>query len=98
MGDQPPGTLYRFTPQDVQPRAIAYDSLHQLGILEAIRMAELLNMAPRETVIIGIQPDCIDWGLTPTKPLERMIPKIIHQVMKEIDSAKADLSSEKTIN
>ncbi len=32
-GQQPPGTLYKFSPEDV-PTDNNYDSLHQLGIIE----------------------------------------------------------------
>jgi len=82
-GQQPPGTLYKFSPKDV-PADNNYDSLHQLGIIEAIRLARLQNKAPDQTVIIGVEPEVIDWGLSLTGTVKSKIPRIIDMVMDEI--------------
>jgi len=82
-GQKPPGTLYKFLPSDV-PVGNNYDSLHQLGIIEAIRLAELQNKVPNQIVIIGVEPETIDWGLSLTGTIKEKIPKIISLVMDEI--------------
>ena len=69
-----------------------YDSLHQLGIVEAIRLAALQNKAPDETVIIGIEPAVIDWGLDLTETVDEKIPRIIELVKEEIRAADQPVS------
>ncbi len=90
-GQQSPGTLYKFTPDDV-PRDNNYDSLHQLGIIEAIRLAGLQDKAPEQTVIIGVEPEVIDWGLSLTDTVKGKIPRIIDMVMDEINVANETIS------
>ena len=90
-GQQPPGTLYKFSPEDV-PNDNNYDSLHQLGIIEAIRLAGLQGKAPDQTVIIGVEPEVIDWGLSLTDTVKEKIPRIIDMVMDEIKVANETIS------
>lgn len=90
-GQQSPGTLYKFSPEDV-PSDNNYDSLHQLGIIEAIRLAGLQNKAPDQTVIIGVEPEIIDWGLSLTDTVKKKIPRIIDMVMDEIDVTTKTIS------
>ena len=90
-GQQPPGTLYKFSPDDL-PAENNYDSLHQLGIIEAIRLAGLQDKAPDQTVIIGVEPEVIDWGLSLTDTVKKKIPRIIEMVMEEISVADEPVS------
>jgi len=59
-------------------------SLHQVGLFEAIGIAEKLGCAPREIVIIGVEPGEIDYGLELTEQIERKLPEIIEKVLEEI--------------
>ncbi len=90
-GQQPPGTLYKFSPEDV-PANNNYDSLHQLGIIEAIRLAGLQNKAPEKTIIIGVEPEIIDWGLSLTDIVKEKIPRIIDMVMDEVKITTKSIS------
>ncbi|MEN8221677.1 MAG: HyaD/HybD family hydrogenase maturation endopeptidase [Acidobacteriota bacterium] len=90
-GQQSPGTLYKFSPDDV-PSENNYDSLHQLGIIEAIRLAYLQNKAPEKTVIIGVEPEVIDWGLSLTGTIKAKIPRIIDLVIDEIELTEKTIS------
>lgn len=78
------GTLFRFTPEDIAAKRQHYDSLHQLGLLETIRMAGLLGTEPERAVIIGVQPGVIDWGEELSETLRKSIPRIIELVLKEV--------------
>jgi hydrogenase maturation protease len=86
-GDMPPGTMYRFTPDQIETTTVRLDSLHQFGLLETLRMAELIGGAPESTVIIGVQPETIGWGEALTGTIEGALPRIIKQVRQEIDAA-----------
>lgn len=84
-GGEPPGTIYKFSPEDIKSRNIMYDSLHQLGIIESLQMAKLLDKYPDECIIFGIEPKTIDWGLELTESLKVMVPKTIELVLKELN-------------
>jgi len=86
-GEMPPGTMYRFTPDQIDDIAVRLDSLHQFGLLETIRMAELMGGAPSLVVIVGVQPDTIDWGESLTATVAAVLSRVIERVRLEIDQA-----------
>ena len=60
--DEPPGTIRRFTWQDV--RFIGHErtlSLHQSDLTDALLLAEALNCLPQTLVIYGVQPHNMGW-------------------------------------
>lgn len=83
QGGGEPGTIYRFQPDDVsaEPRLLA--SLHDLGLLDSLRMMELAGRQPRETVIMAVEPAEIDWGLELTPVLQERLPEIVRRVIEE---------------
>lgn len=83
--DSHPGSIFRFTPPgmafDTPPKL----SLHQVSLLEVLRLAEALGYCPK-TVVIGIQPqDIAPWGLELTPVVRQKIPEIIELVLDELD-------------
>ncbi len=82
-----PGTIFRFTPEDISASREQVTSLHQVGLLEALTVAEhLLDSAPQEVIILGIEPKEIDWGLELSPDVEAAVPKVIELVMEELDA------------
>ena len=63
-------------------------SLHQVGLIDALAVAEKMNRAPEEIVIIGIEPGEVNCGLELTKPVKRSIPQVIEKVLEEIDPVR----------
>ena len=61
-------------------------SLHQVGLLDALAVAERMNCAPEEVVIIGVEPGDVDYGLELTDEVKQRIPEIIGTVLKEIEN------------
>jgi hydrogenase maturation protease len=62
-------------------------SLHQVGLIDALAVAERLNCLPEEIVIIGVEPAEVGYGLELTDEVERKISEIIDTVLKEIEDA-----------
>ena len=62
-------------------------SLHQMGLLDALAAAEKMNCTPKEIVIIGVEPEKMDWGLELTDEVKHRVPEIINTVLKEIEDA-----------
>ncbi|UCF43450.1 MAG: HyaD/HybD family hydrogenase maturation endopeptidase [Planctomycetota bacterium] len=59
-------------------------SLHQVGLLDGLSLAERINRLPEEIVIIGVEPGVVDYGLELTEQVERKVQEIIKKVLEEI--------------
>jgi hydrogenase maturation protease len=77
-----PGSMYRCRPEDLFPKDEKPISLHEIGLLETLNMANKMGMVI-DTVIIGVEPKVMDWGMDLTKEVEDKIPIIIEAVLKE---------------
>jgi len=60
-------------------------SLHQVGLLDALAVAERMNCAPKKVVVIGIEPGEVDYGLELTDEVKQRVPEVIGTVLKEIE-------------
>lgn len=67
-------------------RANSKISLHQIGLIEALAAAEKLNCAPKEIVIIGVEPGEWDYGLELTGPVARSVPEVVKKVLEEAEN------------
>lgn len=86
-GGEKPGTVYRLHPEDLSAVSDCNMSLHQITVLEGLIIAKKIGNAPQETVIIGIEPEEIDWGIGITSEIKRKIPDIIDIVIEEVANA-----------
>jgi hydrogenase maturation protease len=87
-GDQP-GTLYRFDFDVVDLEGAPTFSLHDIGVIDSLRTMALFNKQPKSTVVIGIEPKTIDFGLELSPELVEKLPKIIELVVQEINQTTA---------
>lgn len=83
-GGSEPGSIYRFTPTDVAFSKGTITSVHQLGLVEGLRMMEFAEVSPKAIVIIGVEPKEIGWGLEISPELQEQVPRIIDLVKEEI--------------
>ena len=90
-GGGEPGTIYRLTPEDLLPSEEAPISVHDLGLLEALRMVEQLGQAPRSVVIFGVEPKEIAWGMELTPEVQGAIPRVIEAVLEEVRKRAKDI-------
>jgi hydrogenase maturation protease len=82
-GDEP-GSLFRFSPDDMNFPVEQKVSLHQISLIDVLHMAELTGGRPK-TVIIGVQPkDVASWSLELSKELKAVIPKVKDLVFEEL--------------
>ncbi len=81
-----PGTIFRFTPEDISASREQITSLHQVGLLEILNVVEhLLDSAPEEVIVLGIEAKEIDWGLELSAEVEAAVPKVIELVRSELE-------------
>lgn len=77
-----PGTIYRSKPEDLLPKEEQPVSLHDIGLLETLDMAKKKGMEI-ETVVIGVEPEILDWGMELSETVKMKIPALIEAVLKE---------------
>jgi hydrogenase maturation protease len=87
-GDSP-GSIFRFSPDDMQFRSEQMVSLHQISLIDVLKMAELTGGKP-QTVIIGVQPkDVSSWSLELSEELKAVLPRVKELVFEELRKIKA---------
>ncbi len=84
-----PGSLFRFSPEDMEFASEQMVSLHQISLIDVLRMAEMIGSRPR-TVIIGVQPkDVTSWSLELTDELKAAIPRVKDLMFEELRKIQA---------
>jgi hydrogenase maturation protease len=83
-----PGSLFRFSPEDMTFRSEQKVSLHQISLMDVLHMAALTGGKPT-TVIIGVQPkDTASWSMELSDELKTAIPKVKDLVFQELRKIK----------
>jgi len=82
-GGQKPGTIYRCTPEDLTTKGQRLTSLHDVGPMETFRMAKILGYQTT-VVIIGVEPESIDWGMELSPQIKGRMNEVIRAVLKEV--------------
>lgn len=79
-----PGTIFRLLPEDIESRAEAAISLHDVGIAETLLMTRQLGCEPDEVVIFGVQPKDISCSTELSPPIRAVIHELIDMIKHEI--------------
>lgn len=79
----PAGTVRTMSGLDMDTfLGAARRSPHEVGLLDLFDIARLTESLPDERALIGIQPDSIEWGMSPTPAVGQALPT----AMKEAES------------
>ena len=96
-GTGPPGTLYRFGPQNLPKTSRRFISAHDMGMAEVLSMMDLLGKQPH-TRIIGIQPlENRKMGLELTPLLREALPRVVAAVVEELQALGVEVLGRKEI-
>jgi len=79
-----PGTMYRFTDENIADKKGLLRSAHGVDFVDALRLSEMFNSKPEEVVFIGIEPESLDEGMELTPTIEKRVPALIELVMREL--------------
>jgi hydrogenase maturation protease len=80
----PPGTIHKFTPEQLKTANVSSTLLHNIGIRELLTLAEFMEYTPK-IVVFGVTPkDIGTYGMELTSELKTIVPEIIDIVLKEI--------------
>ena len=80
-----PGQIYRFHVEDVTPEQKPLLSLHDISLVDTIKLMQLWHNVD-EAVIIGVEPKDIDWGLELSPELREKIPQITDAILAELNN------------
>jgi len=84
QADCEPGTVLRFTAEDlVRPEGVGM-SLHEVGLGQALMMTKQLGCAPEDVVVFGIKPKDLGCGLELSQETASSVPKVIELVLAEM--------------
>jgi len=80
-----PGQIYRFHLEDITLEQKPLLSMHDMGLADNLMLMQLWHNIG-ETVIIGIEPKDINWGLDLSPELQGKMSKIIDTVLLELNN------------
>jgi hydrogenase maturation protease len=79
-----PGRTFRIEGEEV-PRAFASKlSVHQMGLQDLLAVAELQGHVPRNLVVWGVQPECIEMGTALTATVAAAVEPVVTRVREEL--------------
>jgi hydrogenase maturation protease len=84
--EKAPGTIARFTAEEILglPMSRSF-SLHEIGLVEVLKIGQALNEDLNNVMIIGIQPREVGPGEELSPEVEGKIPEIIELIKKEVN-------------
>ncbi len=82
-GDSP-GSIFRFSPGDIDHSHGYHISSHQLSLFDVMQMTLSLTGRDLPVTIIGIQPGSLDFGVGLSSECERVIEKAASLVLDEL--------------
>ncbi len=80
-----PGQVYRFHLQDITLEQKPLLSMHDMGLVDNLKLMQLWHNIG-ETVIIGVEPKDINWGLELSPELQDKMSQIIDTVLSELNN------------
>lgn len=80
---QPPGIVVRLTDQGLNSLA-ASGNVHQLGVADLLVALRLLARRPPKVVLLGIQPENLEWGSALSPAVEAGLIRLIDAALAEL--------------
>ena len=83
--DAEPGTVRLFEDEAMDRYLLGNrSSVHEVGITDLLDMARLTGVMPEHRCLVGIQPQSLGWGDSPTPVVAAAIPQAAHLVLERI--------------
>jgi hydrogenase maturation protease len=82
-----PGSWKRFTLDDAMLAQIDLSScktLHNASLAEALALAKALDIKLPEVVIYGVQPKEIEWSLSLSEPVRKVVPDVCAAILNDL--------------
>ncbi len=85
LGGSSPGSFYRFEGEEVKAYFRNKVSAHELGIQEVLALAQMLGKAPKEIVLLGMEPESLDISLELSDTVKSRLDELILAVLRELE-------------
>jgi hydrogenase maturation protease len=86
-GGQPPGTVYRFSLDDVKGDDVLL-SLHDIGVVDALRMEKLVGKVPEDIVFFGIEPQKVELSIGLSSSVQSGLRRMVDRVVEELEQRR----------
>ncbi len=85
-GNEPPGTVYKFTDKELPPSDMFMLSLHDLNLVDTINVGRLVQKMPEDVIIIGVEVKRLaEFTRELTPEVEAALPEVLDLVLREIN-------------
>jgi len=91
----PPGTLLRFEGDEIADLPIS-KSVHLLGFSDLIGAMRLSGSAPEHIVVLGVQPERIEWGTRLTPIVDSAVAALVNSAIRQLRQWSGDIEPEET--
>jgi hydrogenase maturation protease len=81
----PPGTTIRMDFSGPDRQKIESRNAHQSGIPGLLDDLRLLGQAPRQVVLVGVQPGAMGWGTELSPEVASALPVVTAEVVRQLD-------------
>lgn len=82
-GNNAPGSLYRFICDPLKWESSCRLSMHGMNFMEVIITSETYKL-PLEIVLLGVEPEMIDWNTELSPKVKAVLPMLIEMVLREL--------------
>lgn len=87
---KPPGTVVRFTPEEVVlPEGEAAPSLHEAGLAQVLTLGREMDLLPSEIVIYGVQPASVECRLGLSPSVAHALGHLLERILAELEEPVA---------
>lgn len=83
-GGKEPGTMYRLEEKDLTASKEPNISVHDVDLLDSLKMAEMLGKKP-ELTVLGMEPETLAWEMGLTETLKNIFPDFVRLASEEIN-------------
>jgi hydrogenase maturation protease len=80
---KPAGTIVRTTGEELRGLPCGA-SVHQLGVADLLATLPLVSNAPREIVLLGVQPASTDWGIQLSPLVEASLNTLVDAAVEQL--------------
>lgn len=87
-----PGEVVVWQGDDVPKYTKGKLSLHDMSFAEVLYWAHFTGNMPKEIVVVGIQPENLDWGTELSEAAHQSLPEAVAKVIKYLEQWQPDNS------
>ncbi|MGI5880477.1 MAG: HyaD/HybD family hydrogenase maturation endopeptidase [Syntrophomonadaceae bacterium] len=82
----PAGTILQISGEEIPLFTTEKMSAHQIGFQDVLALASLRKNLPAHFILIGVQPESLDWGTDLTPPVAKTFPFLKNMIREHINS------------